>query len=64
MFILPGTHSKHMMSEDGMLIDFQTWMTGELFEIISTNSILNNSIQKGGFDLAAKRHLMKECILL
>jgi len=42
--ILPGTHSKHFYLESGKLVDFKTYMTGELFEIFSKHSILKNSI--------------------
>ena len=41
---LPGTHSKWIKITAGKLINFKTYMTGELFEIISRNSILKYSI--------------------
>ena len=41
---LPGTHSKWIKITKGKLINFKTYMTGELFEIISRNSILKYSI--------------------
>ncbi|MEN0047682.1 MAG: 2-dehydro-3-deoxygalactonokinase [Bacteroidota bacterium] len=44
--ILPGTHSKHLHLHGGQLIDFKTYMTGELFEIITCHSILQNSIDQ------------------
>lgn len=44
LIILPGTHSKHILIENGRLIDSRTYMTGELFNIISTTSILANSL--------------------
>lgn len=42
--ILPGTHSKHVFIEDGSIKNFKTYMTGELFEIISRYSILAHSV--------------------
>lgn len=45
--ILPGTHSKHILVEDHQLVDFQTFMTGECFELLSKHSILKNSVSKG-----------------
>lgn len=45
LFILPGTHSKHIIIEDGILVDFKTYMTGELFSLLSTKSILSNSVE-------------------
>ncbi|MEM8527703.1 MAG: 2-dehydro-3-deoxygalactonokinase [Bacteroidota bacterium] len=44
--ILPGTHSKHLHLEAGRLVDFKTYMTGELFEIIAHHSILQNSVDR------------------
>ena len=38
--ILCGTHSKHVELEDGKLISFSTYMTGELYAILQTHSIL------------------------
>ncbi len=45
-FILPGTHSKHIVTENGMIKDFKTYMTGELFDLLATKSILSNSVEK------------------
>ena len=41
---LPGTHSKWVDIENGNIINFKTFMTGELFDIISKNSILIHSV--------------------
>jgi len=41
---LPGTHSKWVKIENGNIINFKTYMTGELFEIISKNSVLIHSV--------------------
>ena len=41
LFVLPGTHSKWMMrSPGGRIESFQTYMTGELFELLRTHSSL------------------------
>jgi 2-dehydro-3-deoxygalactonokinase len=42
--ILPGTHSKHLYVEQGRVVDFRTFMTGELFEALSRNTILRHSV--------------------
>ncbi len=42
--VLPGTHSKHLHVADGALADFRTFMTGELFDIMSCQSILRHSV--------------------
>jgi 2-dehydro-3-deoxygalactonokinase len=44
IFILPGTHSKHLRIKEGKLIDIQTFMTGELYHILTQNSILKDSV--------------------
>ncbi|NND06508.1 MAG: hypothetical protein HKN87_09010 [Saprospiraceae bacterium] len=43
--ILPGTHSKHMHIREGVVVGFKTYMTGELFQIVSEYSILANDVQ-------------------
>jgi 2-dehydro-3-deoxygalactonokinase len=43
--VLPGSHSKHVYLRGGMLVDFQTYMTGELFEVLGTRSILSASVE-------------------
>lgn len=45
IFIFPGTHSKHILIHGGKLASFQTFMTGELFNIIRNYSILKASVQ-------------------
>ena len=44
--IFPGTHSKHLFLKEGKLVSFKTFMTGELFDLINSASILRNSILK------------------
>ena len=44
LFILPGTHSKHVRTHDHNITGLKTYMTGELFQLLSVNSILSNSI--------------------
>ena len=46
IFIFPGTHSKHMFVRDGRLIDFKTFMTGEVFNLMANQSILKDSIDQ------------------
>ena len=38
--ILPGTHSKHLAIEHNAITGIQTFMTGELFELLSKHSVL------------------------
>lgn len=44
MYILPGTHSKHIAVKDGFAYKFETYMTGEIFSLLSKNSMLSESI--------------------
>lgn len=46
LIILPGTHSKHVIVKDKAAIDFKTYMTGEFFNLLSTQSLLAKSISK------------------
>lgn len=48
VFVFPGTHSKHMMVQEEKMLGFQTFMTGEIFNILSENSILKDSINNNG----------------
>lgn len=54
VLVLPGTHSKHIVYEQRRFIDFKTYMTGELFEIISSKSILATSVFRGDWDNVVK----------
>ncbi|PWW01633.1 2-keto-3-deoxygalactonate kinase [Hoeflea marina] len=47
-FCMPGTHSKWVQMRDGKVTGFQTYMTGELFSVICSASILKHSIPDGG----------------
>lgn len=37
---LPGTHAKWAVVENNTITDFRTFMTGELFDVLSRHSIL------------------------
>ena len=41
--VLPGTHSKWVQIQDGTIIDIKTYMTGELFQTIRANTILQHT---------------------
>lgn len=43
VYILPGTHSKHITVKHGIAHDFKTYMTGELFSLLSKQSTLTES---------------------
>jgi 2-dehydro-3-deoxygalactonokinase len=41
---MPGTHSKWVEAADGVISGFGTWLTGELFSVLSKQSILRHSL--------------------
>ena len=47
--IFPGTHSKHVIIQNGMIKDFKTYMTGEVFQLLSSKSLLASSVEKNEF---------------
>ena len=49
--ILPGTHSKWARIDNGTIVDFQTFITGELFALLSQKSFLRHSVGDDGRDL-------------
>jgi 2-dehydro-3-deoxygalactonokinase len=42
---IPGTHSKWIRIENGNVVSFTTYMTGELFSVIAQHSILKHAIE-------------------
>ena len=49
---MPGTHSKWVQASEGVIVGFRTWLTGELFSVLSKQSILRHSF--GEHQRAAK----------
>jgi len=45
--LMPGTHAKHVSVRDGRLVDFATFMTGEVFDVLWRHSVLRRSVAKG-----------------
>ena len=50
---LPGTHSKWAHLSAGEVVSFQTFMTGELFALLSQGSVLRHGVQGDGWDDSA-----------
>ena len=46
--VLPGTHSKWVQVQGGRVKHFQTFMTGEVFALMSQHSILGKTLDLGG----------------
>lgn len=54
VFVLPGTHSKHLDVNPGGIATFRTFMTGELFDLLSRQSVLRHSTDPAApFDKAS-----------
>jgi 2-dehydro-3-deoxygalactonokinase len=47
LFILPGTHSKHIVVQHSLIKSCKTFMTGEIFDLLVNKSILSKSIERG-----------------
>jgi 2-dehydro-3-deoxygalactonokinase len=50
---LPGTHCKWVHVSAGEVVSFQTFMTGEMFALLSGQSVLRHSVAPKGWDDAA-----------
>lgn len=47
VYVFPGTHSKHVEVRGTRAVAIRTYMTGELFALLSKQSILANSVAAG-----------------
>ena len=50
VYILPGTHSKHVLVRYGMAVSVTTFMTGELFHLLAARSILSACVTAASSD--------------
>ena len=48
LFLHPGTHAKHVLVKNGQAVALKTYMTGEVFSLLSTKGILAASVEAGG----------------
>jgi 2-dehydro-3-deoxygalactonokinase len=48
VFVFPGTHSKHIDVRDGQATAFKTYITGELFALLTQQSVLAASVTAPG----------------
>lgn len=46
MVIFPGTHSKHILVVNRQVTTFKTYLTGEIFNLLISNSILKDNVAK------------------
>jgi 2-dehydro-3-deoxygalactonokinase len=55
VFLLPGTHSKWLWVEDGRVVRFATFMTGETYAALKNHTILGRLMEEDRSDDAAFR---------
>jgi 2-dehydro-3-deoxygalactonokinase len=53
LLVLPGTHSKWALVEDGRIMWFATFMTGEVFGVLQEHSILGRMMAEAEHDALA-----------
>jgi 2-dehydro-3-deoxygalactonokinase len=49
VFVLPGTHSKWVSVNNYQIVQFQTFMTGEIYSVLKHNSIIGRLLKEGPF---------------
>ncbi|MCX5579151.1 2-dehydro-3-deoxygalactonokinase [Kaistia terrae] len=54
--ILPGTHSKWAAISKGEITTFQTFLTGEMFDLLARKSFLRHSVAEDADDIAGSPH--------
>lgn len=59
---LPGTHTKWVNISAGEVVSFRTFMTGELFALLSGHSVLRHSVQSDNWDAAAYAEAVKDTL--
>ena len=59
---LPGTHTKWVHVSAGEVISFRTFMSGELFDLLSKFSVLKHSVKSSGWNDKEFRSAVSESI--
>ncbi|MFK7838490.1 MAG: 2-dehydro-3-deoxygalactonokinase [Sulfitobacter sp.] len=59
---LPGTHSKWVHVSAGEVVSFQTYMTGEMFALLSAQSVLRHSAGGEKWDTATFDYTIEEAL--
>ncbi|MEL7525772.1 MAG: 2-dehydro-3-deoxygalactonokinase [Pseudomonadota bacterium] len=57
---LPGTHTKWVSLKDGIVEHFRTCMSGELFALLTRQSVLRHSVDSSDLDAAAFENAVQE----
>ena len=64
VLVLPGTHSKHIRVDTTGITDLRTVMTGELFSLLATQSVLRHSVRLPAPDAPSVRKSFVEALQL
>ncbi|UYZ64071.1 2-dehydro-3-deoxygalactonokinase [Hymenobacter weizhouensis] len=56
LFLHPGTHAKHVLVRQGRAVELKTYMTGEFFALLTTESILASAVESGAGGLDQPAH--------
>jgi 2-dehydro-3-deoxygalactonokinase len=59
---MPGTHTKWVQIVDAEVFHFASFMTGELYALLATSSVLRHSVDARGFDAAAFAEALEESL--
>ncbi|MEO0914636.1 MAG: 2-dehydro-3-deoxygalactonokinase [Pseudomonadota bacterium] len=59
---MPGTHTKWVQIVEGEIFHFATFMTGEMFALLSKHSVLRHSVDAAGGDEAAFRGALEDAM--
>jgi 2-dehydro-3-deoxygalactonokinase len=57
---LPGTHTKWVQVSAGEIVSFRTFLTGEMFALLSRRSVLRHTLAPSGWDAEAFREAVSE----
>lgn len=61
LFILPGTHSKHISVSNNQVNHFKTFMTGEIFQLLTKHSILSHAVASSESNMIADEEISAFC---
>ena len=59
---LPGTHTKWVHVSAGEVVSFQTFMTGEQFDLLSNSSVLRHSVDTDEWDKSAFNEALNDSL--
>lgn len=62
VIVMPGTHTKWVQIVDGEIFHFATFMTGEMFALLSKQSVLRHSVDAAGRDDDAFRAALEDAM--